>query len=116
MGSYSELQDRGLAELEADRNGNRNPHPIPSDVALTEPAERAWADVMSELYRTQHRSAITFWIAPCPLVGELDGALVIAGPPRCTEWVRRKYAKAIKKAIREVTDFEGLIVADREEA
>lgn len=85
---------------------------MPQGVKLTQESVDAWADVWSALHKTLHRSAIVFWIEPCPLAGELDGCLVIAGPARCTAWVRRRYAKAIGKAIRDLTPYRGLRVYD----
>lgn len=95
-----------------DTNEPSRAREVPSGTTLTQQSTDAWAVVTSELYRTLHRSAITFWIGHCELVGEHNGALVIAGLEQRAEWVRKRYAKHIGKVVRQHTDYRGLKVCD----
>lgn len=100
---------RDLAALAAEQGTQ---HAIPADAVPSEPAERTWAAVLTQLRRDLPASAFLF-LDHCELVGQHRQALVIAGPAKFTDWVRRRYARHIRKVIRERTDFDGLEVCDR---
>lgn len=102
-------RQRDLVALQAEEHDK---FAVPEGTHLTQQSVDAWAEVVAQIHRTFHRSAWVFWIEPCPLVGEHNGALVIAGHPAHATWVRKRYAKHIGKAIRKLTTYRGLRVCD----
>jgi hypothetical protein len=99
---------RDLAALQAERT-----FPVPANVKETDAATQAWDEVARRLQRELHRSVWAMWIVHCPLLGEHNGSLVIAGHPQRAAWIRRRYAKTLGDFVRAETRYLGVFVCDQ---
>ena len=85
--------------------------PLPGDVQADPVAAELWKRVLEAVRPTVPPSAFANWIAPVTFRGVREGCLVVAGPERAEEWVRRRYGAALGELIRadETTAYRGLL-------
>lgn len=72
---------------------------MPAAPANPEIAE-LWERVREELEASVPASTYSLWLAPLRVVGSHGSTLLLEGPPRVRDWVSRRYAERIERALR----------------
>lgn len=101
---------RRQRDLDALAEQERSRYAPPADITPHPDAGPTWTAALdaAEIPASPRES----FIDPLHVLGERDGALCVGGPPRCAEWCRRRWGRAIADAIRERSSFTGLLVFD----
>jgi hypothetical protein len=71
-------------------------------------ASAAWLKVAAGLQRSVPESTYRIWFEPLWCIGEVKGALAVAGPDeRRIDWVARTYGHMLGEAVRAETEYRG---------
>ena len=75
-------------------------------------AQDAWELALILLASQLPHSTFEQWVRPLYVSGVAGDKIVLRGPRRVAPWARRRYGDLIDRAVRETSQYEGVVSND----